>query len=108
MEMLDELELTHLNDGTLTRIPRPPSRGSAIDLSLTSHNNLFDFNWTVLDDNAGRDHNPILISLSDISTIQTSPKTPNPIPHIINWKCFTKLVDEILTQTDMTAELSID
>jgi exonuclease III len=62
MEFLDELNLVHLNDGTLTRIPRPPSRGSAIDISLTSISNRFDFDWQVLDDTAGSDHNPILIS----------------------------------------------
>jgi hypothetical protein len=52
MEAMDELDLTHLNDGTLTRVPCSPSRGSAVDLSLTSGRTRFDFDWTVLDDSA--------------------------------------------------------
>jgi hypothetical protein len=32
MKAIDELDLTHLNDGTLTRVLCPPSRGSTVDL----------------------------------------------------------------------------
>jgi hypothetical protein len=35
MEAMDEVYLTHLNDATLTRVPCPPSRDCAVDLSLT-------------------------------------------------------------------------
>jgi hypothetical protein len=43
MKAMDELDLTHLNDGTLTRVPFPPSRGSGVNLSLTSGRTRFDF-----------------------------------------------------------------
>jgi hypothetical protein len=94
MDAVDELDLTHLNDGILTRIPCPLSRGSAVDLPLTSGRTRFDFDRTVLDDSAGSYHNPILINLSSSSNIRLPLRPPNPIPHILDWRCYADATNE--------------
>jgi hypothetical protein len=95
MEAMDELDLTHLNDGTLTRVHCPPYRGSAVDLSLTSGRTRFDFDWTVLDDSAGSDHNPILINLSGSS-------------NILDWRCYANADNEGFYNMTIESGVSMD
>jgi hypothetical protein len=103
---MDELDLTHLNDGTLQEYRVcPPSRGSAVDLSLTSSRTCFDFDWMVLDDSAQSDHNPILINLSCSSNIRLLLRPPNPIPHILDWRCYADATNEDFSNITIESEV---
>ena len=63
METVDELGLTLSNDGTITRIARPPCRPSAIDLTFCSPSLSLSLSWRVLDDRCGSDHYPTVSTI---------------------------------------------
>lgn len=50
LEVIEELGLTINNDGSITRIARPPSRPSAIDLTFSSPSLSLSLTWRVLED----------------------------------------------------------
>lgn len=56
MDLIDELNLNILNDGSFTRIAIPPACHSCIDLSLCSNNLSIKTVWNTIDDANGSDH----------------------------------------------------
>jgi hypothetical protein len=108
MEAMDELDFTHLNDGTLTMEPCPRSRGSAVNLSLTSGRTRLNFDWTVLDDSAASDHNPIFINLSGLSNIRLPLRPPSPNPRILDWRCYANANNESFSNMTIDSGVSVD
>ena len=60
--LIDDLNLTILNDGTETRLTHGNNYPSIVDLSLVSASLSSHFNYEVLEDSLGSDHFPILIT----------------------------------------------
>ena len=63
-EVVEELGLTVVNDGSITRIARPPMRPSAIDLTICSPSLSLSTSWRVLEDRFGSDHYPTVSTLT--------------------------------------------
>ena len=62
-DLCDDFNLTILNTGEATRIPKPPAQESRLDISLCSNSLSLDCQWKVIDDPHGSDHLPIIISI---------------------------------------------
>jgi exonuclease III len=75
-ELLDDLNMVVLNDGSITRIAAPPRQSSAIDLTLCTTQLSLDIDWKVLNDPSGSDHLPILSSLKSYSFSTKKPYFP--------------------------------
>jgi hypothetical protein len=61
-----------------------------------------------LDDSTGSDHNPILINLSGSSNIRLPLRPPNPIPHILDWRCYADAANDSFSNMTMESGASVD
>lgn len=64
LETVTDINLTILNDGSPTLLPRPLIRKSAIDLTLCSPTFAPNLNWSVINNTMGSIHFPILVTLN--------------------------------------------
>jgi len=64
-DLCDDFNLTILNTGEPTRIPKPPARPSALDLALCSRSLALDCTWKTIQDPEGSDHLPITITITN-------------------------------------------
>ncbi|KAI8434676.1 hypothetical protein MSG28_003208 [Choristoneura fumiferana] len=101
LDMLDDLNLCVLNDGSPTRRTSPLQNSSALDLTLVSSNLISSFNWKVLDRSFGSDHFPIL------STIINSYPSPSISPPLLkyrtaqaDWGKFSRSLDDEISSLD--------
>lgn len=62
VDLMEDLNICLLNDGSPTRRTAPGRNASAVDLSLCSPNFGTLLSWSLLEDSHGSDHLPILIS----------------------------------------------
>lgn len=93
MDLIDDLNLNILNDGSFTRVAVPPFHHSCIDLSLCSNFLSMISSWKTIDDPNGSDHLPILIE----SKIPVNDKIEYDklIPDVcknVNWSKFSDLI----------------
>ena len=96
--LIDENDLCIFNDGTPTFHSSSTLKPSHLDLTM-AHSTLFEiFNWHVLTNNYGSDHQPILLSTnSKISTQQ-------PLLWNLNradWETFQRECDRKLTENNL-------
>jgi Endonuclease-reverse transcriptase len=95
IDMFEQLNLVHLNDGTHTRIAAPPRRSSAVDLTLCSSDlALKEYTWTVLEDAAGSDHLPILTSFTSLHVPKTHPIPIFDLTRHISWSLYSTAILE--------------
>ncbi|XP_025418813.1 uncharacterized protein LOC112689354 [Sipha flava] len=112
-ETINSLGLCILNDRSDTHLGRPNCSNSAIDISFTSPNLIWNTPWSTLDDPHGSDHFPILISTnfdvayqpySNRSTFTNSASIQSSPPQFnfnkANWKLFAQLIDSSITHID--------
>ena len=72
LQIFDDLNLVHLNDGSPTRLTSPGMQPSAVDLSICTTDIAFNTSWTIISDTLGSDHFPILILITLITLIITT------------------------------------
>lgn len=78
IDLMEDLNICLLNDGSPTRRSAPGQNPSAVDLSLCSPNFGTLLSWSVIQDSHGSDHLPILISFpSSFSQPVSPPLSPN-------------------------------
>ena len=93
-EILENIDLCILNDGTITRIPEVLNhKSSAIDLTFTSSNLYLKTSWDVLDDPLGSDHLPIHIMICNTPDTLLVGKQPNFIYDKADWSKFRCLLE---------------
>lgn len=98
-----------LNNGTATHLGRPNCDNSAIDISFSSPNVIWNSSWSVLNDPYGSDHFLIIILItSDIPywpnpNRQSTNRSPNKLSppqfnsNQANWQLFFQLVDSVIS-----------
>ncbi|XP_022828405.1 uncharacterized protein LOC111357833 [Spodoptera litura] len=94
VEMLDELNLCAINDGSPTRRSAFGQRSSCVDLTFCSANMASMLNWSCLNMTYGSDHYPIIIKNPSKSTPDKS------LPPLLkyrlekaDWDLYSKLLD---------------
>jgi hypothetical protein len=95
---IEDLQLCVLNNGSLTRLNRPPFPDTVVDISVSSPNLLLISQWQVLDCPHGSDHYPIIIRLpySQVSPESLVPKVQQTHKFNFNkadWLLFYSLVE---------------
>lgn len=71
LEIIQDNNLSYLNDGSATLLTKPGNNKSAIDLTIASPDILHLLQWQTLDDPNGSDHLPIIIkSYIETKTVQ--------------------------------------
>ena len=107
MDVIEELGLTIVNDGSITRIARPPLRPSAIDLTFSSPSLSLSLNWRVLEDRGGSDHYPTVSTLSyNHNAIRRLPRRrQHDLTKNIDWGCFA---DEVALKIPEISALSFE
>lgn len=100
IDILDDLNLCFMNDGTPTRRVSPTQNcHSAIDLSICSPDLSSLLHWKVLDSSFGSDHFPILIFSPNSTSIQY---TFNPrLKHNLkraDWSLYAQILDREVDQ----------
>ncbi|XP_055537775.1 uncharacterized protein LOC129725708 [Wyeomyia smithii] len=94
--LCDNFNMTVLNNGDMTRVTKPPTRPSALDLSLCSTSLRLDCTWKVVCDPHGSDHLPILFSINKGPKITPSVDIPYDLTLNINWKIYKTKITEAL------------
>lgn len=107
MDFLDESNLFLLNDGSPTRISRPNTNPSAVDLSICSTSLASLSSWMVSPDPCSSDHFPINITYQtsfhpDKSHISTKIRTK-----LTKWDEFNSHMDKFLLNLPATDILSV-
>ena len=92
--LCDDFDMTILNNGEMTRIPKPPARPSALDLSLCSTSLRLDCTWKVILDPHGSDHLPILISITNGSTRMRPIDIPYDLTRNVDWKLYEEMISK--------------
>lgn len=93
MDLIDDLNLNILNDGSITRIAVPPNNHSCVDLSLCSNNLSMQSSWRTIDQPNGSDHLPILIVMQTSADTVTFYEASTPdLCKNVNWVKFSDLV----------------
>lgn len=96
IDMCDSFDMTILNTGEITRIAKPPSLGSAIDLSLCSNSLSLDCSWKVIQDPQGSDHLPIKISIKNEIQSQQKVNITYDLTKHIDWEKFADAMEEAM------------
>ena len=94
--LCDNFNMTVLNNGDMTRVPKPPARPSALDLSLCSTSLRLDCSWKVVYDPHGSDHLPILISINNGSNSTRPIDIPYDLTLNIDWEIYKLKITEAL------------
>ncbi|KAJ0169486.1 hypothetical protein K1T71_015073 [Dendrolimus kikuchii] len=107
LDILNDLNLCIINDGTPTRRVSPLQNPSAPDLTLSSPSIAYSLSWSVLSNCYGSDHLPILCSLPDSSP---PPVTPIPLLRfrlaLADWHKFSSLVQSKLNSLPDVSSLN--
>lgn len=93
-DVCDEFRMTILNTGKITRIPKPPNRGSRLDLSLCSRSSALDCSWDVLEDPHRSDHLPITITIKNGTNDPEMVNVPYDLTRNIDWGQFASEISE--------------
>lgn len=87
--LLEDYNMSVLNNGTPTRNPAPPTERRAPDLSICSASLRQNYTWAVGDDPLGSDHIPITIRFQTSVTFNLSlPSQPN-LTRSIDWAIYS-------------------
>lgn len=105
LNLLDDINLCVLNDGSPTRRVSPFDNVSVPDLSFASTSLVNSLSWSVLTNSHGSDHFPIIINLNQSSS-------PSPVPqpllkyklHNVDWNKFSSVLN--LKLSHMSPELT--
>lgn len=93
VDLLDELDLCIVNDGSPTRLQVPGQRPSMVDLTICNSNIAGSLLWKVLDDPHGSDHYPILIESSNIypsnKNVKYTSRKPKFLTAKANWNDYS-------------------
>lgn len=116
-DTVNSLGLCILNNGNYTHIGRPGSSNSAIDLSFSSPDLVWNTTWFTLDDPNGRDHIPILITInsshnshSPTLNLSAEPSFTNSLSFNLNkadWPSFSHHVQSSISSLQDTASSTI-
>lgn len=92
----DDMDMTTLNTGEMTRIACPPTPCSSIDLSVCTASVALNCHWRILNHTHGSDHLPILVSFNTPLLVQ-SPISSD-LCKKIDWIMYTDLVQKALVK----------
>lgn len=102
-DIIDEYQMSILNDGSHTRIACPPNVSSCVDISLCSNSLALYCSWKVVDDPNDSDHLPIITEYTP--TIATDTLTEDFIFDMtknIDWNKFRDLLSvELSSQKNL-------
>ncbi|KAJ8704397.1 hypothetical protein PYW08_013121 [Mythimna loreyi] len=94
LDILDDLDLCLINDGSPTRMSAPRQSNSCVDLTFCSSNISSLLIWRRLEMTHGSDHYPIIIEFpSKNIPIKVSPPLLKYQLNSANWDLYSKIVD---------------
>ena len=98
MDLIDDLNLNILNDGSFTRIAVPPFHSSCVDLSLCSSTLFMMSTWKIINDPNNSDHLPILINFQNAidNHDQSSQEIVLDLCKNVDWMKFADLISSAL------------
>lgn len=102
IDLMDDLNLCLLNNGSPTRFSSPLQNSSAVDLSLCSPSLASQLNWSVLPNSYGSDHFPIIISNS--TQHPAAPSLPPLLKYKLgsaDWDRFSSILDSKIASLPM-------
>lgn len=99
LELIQENNLTILNNGKSTKISKNHTCMSAVDITLASSDYKNDLTWETDIDTRGSDHFPILLKSNSVNTNKI--RKPNWLLKTANWEKFQKdLITKLPTNED--------
>ena len=93
LDIIDDLNMCLLNDGSPTVRNRPSENTSALDLSFCSSNLAAQITWEVLPSSFGSRHFPIILSFPTTIPLVSNPPLLKYQLEEANWLDFGKLLD---------------
>lgn len=112
LESVEDNNLLFLNDGSATRITRPNTNKSAVNLTLTDHQLAAQMSWSIYEDSMGSDHLPIVMEVSVNDSMNSKRLTGGLNLKRTDWKLFKEMSeknmseDKILNYTDFKSKLN--
>lgn len=100
LETMEDERLIVVNDGSITRVAVPPSRPSAIDLTVVSSSLALDVEWEVLNSRGGSDHYPIKteLNLGRNTVTRLKKQRPMDLTKNIDWSEYAARVEQRLDE----------
>lgn len=101
IDILNQHNLIFLNDGTNTRIAKPPQRSSVTDLTLCSALlAVRPLVWRVLEDTLGSDHLPITTTFLNLTLTHTVTNFVVDLTKNINWNIYQNNILSVLNDNE--------
>lgn len=110
VDLIDDLNLCVLNDGSATRRSRPGQSLSFVDISLCSPSLSSLLSWKCIPSSYGSDHFPILVSLPNANNRSVPSLSPllQYNLHNCDWSSYSNLIEEKVTSLPKVSKQNLN